>query len=117
MELWGVLRLLTSTSIIVLVDAAYDQFVKRLRKRLKDAGVADDKKYFTDELVFANSTFVRFTHKPSPAFTEKLNRLRDIPLGTLEVTEISLIQTNAVCHPSKTTILGSYRFCLKPPLG
>lgn len=105
----GVLSMPTSVSIIALVTHAYDRFIKDFRQRLTDTGVSDDKTYFTDEMVFANATICRYTHAPSKSFLESVSGFRDIEVATVTTTEVALITGNAVAHPSKTTVLETYR--------
>lgn len=108
--LTGLLSMPTSVSIIALVNPEYDQFVKKFRNKLIDAHVPDDKKYFTDEIIFANITICRYTHKPSPEFIEKLTTMKDLMIGSFTATNVSLVQMNAGASPSKTVILGQYMF-------
>lgn len=109
-ELSGTIHMPTSLVVIALVDPAYDQFVRTLRQALIDAGIPDDKKYFTDEIVFANTTVCRYTHAPSQKFLQEVKKLRDEHIGAFTVHEVSLIETNAGVHPSKTKVFGTYRF-------
>ncbi len=108
-ELTNVIRMPTSVMIAALASPVYSTFITNLRSQLAGAGVADDKQYFTDEMVFANCTFCRYTHNPSPQFIEKLEEFRNINFGQITIDNASLITTNAGCHPSKTTVVGRYR--------
>lgn len=109
-ELSSTIQMPTSLVVIALVDHAYDQFVRTLRQALIDAGISDDKKYFTDEIVFANTTVCRYTHAPSQKFLQEIKKLRVEHIGAFTVHEVSLIETNAGAHPSKTKVFGTYRF-------
>ncbi len=106
----GVLRMPTSLSVIALVTPEYDRFVRVLRRKLFDRGIPDDKQYFTDEMIFGNTTVCRFTHQPSQKFISEVSRHRSAHFGDMDITEVSLIETNAGCHPSKTHIFDTYRF-------
>lgn len=106
----GVLSMPTSASVVALITPEYDAFIRRIRKTFTDTGIPDDKKYFTDEMVFANSTFCRYTHTPSEKFLEVLQSMKDLDIGTFDAHEVSLVVTNAGANPGKTTILGTYRF-------
>lgn len=106
----GLLSMPTSVSIIALVSPEYDQFIRRLRKSLTDAGVPDDKTYFTDEAVFANTTICRYTHAPSEKFTDMLTKNKDMHAGQFAPDKVSLVRMNAVASPAKTTVLGEYQF-------
>lgn len=106
----GLLSMPTSVSLIALVNPDYDRFVKSLRTQLIDAGIPDDKKYFTDEIVFANTTICRYTHKPSAEFLEKLETFKDKSVGDVEIKDVSLVTMNAGAHPSTMNILSTYQF-------
>lgn len=106
----GLLSMPTSVSLIALVTPAYDQFVRRLRASLAAAGVPDDKTYFTDEIIFANTTIIRYTHKPSELFIETLENLQHISVGTWTPKTVSLVTMNAVANPTKTTEYGRFPF-------
>lgn len=106
----GLLSMPTSTSVIALVRPRYDQFVKKLRAALIGIRVPDDKQYFTDELVFANTTFCRYTHTPSEQFLQKLQTMKDIGIGEFIADTMTLVEMNAGAHPSKTRVFGTFRF-------
>lgn len=106
----GVLSLPTSVSVIALVTPRYDTFIRSLRNTFVHAGIPDDKTYFTNEMVFANTTVCRYTHKPTQKFLQKIQELQNTSFGSFTATETMLVETNAVCHPAKTTILGRYEF-------
>lgn len=101
-QLRGTIKFPTSAAIIALIEPAYDAFVKQLRTELAAAGIPDNKTYFTDEMVFANCTFCRYTHAPSEKFLKRLEGFADTNLGEFTAEKMTLIQTNAGCHPSKT---------------
>ena len=106
----GLLSMPTSASLIALVTPQYDQFVRRLRKSLTDNTVPDNKTYFTDEVIFANTTIVRYTHAPSQIFVKTLASLQDISVGTWTPKIVSLVTMNAVANPQKTIDYGSFPF-------
>lgn len=109
-ELVGLISLPTSIAIIALVRPEYDTFVKMLRHSLVASGIPDDKKYFTDEIIFANITICRYTHKPSQKFMNKVDALKEKSIGPFVANKLSLVEMNAGAHPSKTRILGTYSF-------
>ena len=80
-----------------------------LDKGLKEIGVPDNKKYFSNELFFGNISVCRFTKKPSQEFLDKIRELKDINIGELLVKEISLVACNEVCNPNSRKIVGTYR--------
>lgn len=106
----GLLSMPTSVSIIALGTPDYDRFVKALRQDLTAAQVPDDKSYFTDELVFANTTICRYTHKPSNAFLKKLQEMHDQHIGEVSINDMVLVTMNAGANRAKTRILETYRF-------
>lgn len=108
--LQGVMSLPTSTSVIALVTPEYDRFIRLLRQSFVNAGIPDDKTYYTQNVVFANSTICRYQHSPSQEFLKKLETFRDIFIGTFVAGDVVLLETNAVAHPSKTKVFGTYRF-------
>lgn len=108
--LQGVMSMPTSASVIALITPAYNQFIQTLRKTFVSAGIPDDKKYFTEETVFANSTFCRYTHRPTPEFLQTLNQMKDTVIGNFLATHVSLVTTNAGAYPTKTAVLGTYPF-------
>lgn len=118
-EFAGILSLPTSLAIIVLTSPEYDEFVKLLRQELNRAGIPDDKTYFTNDVVFTNTTICRYVHQPSKKFIDEVQKHRSEFFGTMSAKNVSLIQTNAGAHPSKTTILAPTRslkdsFIFKP---
>lgn len=106
----GVLSLPTSVSVIALITPEYDRFIRRLRRAFVRSGIPDDKKYFSDTIVFANTTICRYSHKPPPEFLEKLSMVKDMHIGTGIIDNVSLVEINAGAHPSKTKVFATYRF-------
>lgn len=106
----GLIRMPTSISVIALVTPAYDRCIKLLRKRLVSVGVADDKKYFSPDVIFANATICRYTHKPSEKFMQEVEKHSPEFFGKMTAREVSLIETNAGFYPAKTKVFGTYRF-------
>lgn len=109
-EFSGILLLPTSLAIIALITPEYDHFVRAFRQTLISAGIPDDKQYFTDEVIFANTTVCRYTHEPSQRFLDEVKKHESMFFGSMTAKEVSLIQTNAGAHPSKTKVLGTYQF-------
>jgi len=108
LELKGLLELPTSISVRGYSDKIFGDFVLELREELKKAGIPDDKKYSSKNIVFGNSTTCRFTKKPTESFFTKVKKLKNIEIGKFEIKTIALITTNAVCHPDKTSIIATY---------
>lgn len=106
----GLLSMPTSVLLMALIRPEYDRFVRDFRTRLANANVADDKKYYTDEIMFANITVCRYTHTPSAEFLQKLQTMKDIIIGPYTAKNVSLVTMNAGASPSKTVILDTYQF-------
>lgn len=109
-ELVGLLSMPTSVSIIALVNPEFDHMVKSIRNLFAEANLADDKKYFTDEIVFANITICRYTKTPSKLFLEIIEKNKEKTFGFFTPKETTLVTTNAGMHPSKTTVIESFAF-------
>lgn len=109
-ELQGLLSMPTSISIIALITPEFDHMVKSIRKQFALANLADDKKYFTDEMIFANITICRYTHAPTQLFLETVQKYKDISFGKFSVDKASLVTSNAGMHPSKTTVIDTFSF-------
>jgi len=107
-EIKRLFELPTSLAISAFSDETLGYLALELRKEFKKAGVADNKTYEDKDIVIGNTTISRFTNTPNPEFRQKVKELKEIEIGTFEVNKISLITTNAVCHPSKTKIVEEY---------
>ncbi|NQV13225.1 MAG: hypothetical protein HQ530_02880 [Parcubacteria group bacterium] len=107
-ELRGLLSLPTSLAIRAYSDKTLADLVFGLRKELAKAGVPDDKQYASTNILFGNMTVCRYTTEPNENFRAKVAESKTVDLGKLEVGEIDLITTSAVCHPDKTKILATY---------
>lgn len=97
----------TSLAVCAYSDESYRDLVAELREELVFAGVPDNKKYASDVIV-GNVTVCRYTTTPTDEFIKTVKELKNIEIGELSVDKVFLITTNAVCYPSKTTILGEY---------
>lgn len=109
-ELVGLLSMPTSVSIIALVNPEFDHMVKSIRKLFAQNNLADDKKYFTDEISFANITICRYTKLPSKLFLETVEKNKQKTFGFFTPKETTLVTTNAGMHQSKTTVIESFAF-------
>ncbi|HVT01440.1 MAG TPA: hypothetical protein VHE53_04380 [Patescibacteria group bacterium] len=108
-DLKGLWDLPTSLAIKAFTDESFGNLVMELREELNNAGVPDDKSYGSNEVVIGSSTIIRYTTKPNELFFQKIKELKDIEIGEVNLSEIKLITTNAVNHPSKTKIIESYK--------
>ena len=108
-QLEDLVKFPTSLSLMGYCDDTLQKLVKELDAGLKQIGVPDDKKYFSDKIFFGNITLCRFTHQPSEAFIKKIEELRNIKIGELVVDKINLIICNVVCHPKTRKMVGTYK--------
>lgn len=97
-----------SLAISAFSDKTLGRLALELRRELEKAGVPDNKAYASEDIVIANTTISRFINTPNPEFWQKVKEFKNIDVGNFEVNKISLITTNAVCHPSKTKIIEEY---------
>jgi len=105
MSLKGLFQLPTSIALRGYTDEQLRALVMDLRQGLIDCGVPDDKKYASEKVFFGSSTICRVTQRPNAAFYEQVKNLKEVEVGKLEIQEIALITTNAVCHPRKTVVI------------
>jgi len=108
-QLEDLVKFPTSLSLMGYCDDTLQKLVKELDAGLKQIGVPDDKKYFSDEIFFGNITLCRFTHQPSEAFIKKIEELKNIKIGQFVIDKINLITCNVVCHPKTRRIAGTYK--------
>lgn len=107
-ELKRLFELPTSLAISAFSNETLKHLSLELRAELKKTGVPDNKTYLDEDIVIASATISRFTNIPNPGFKQKVKDLKEIEIGNFEVNKISLITTNAVCHPTKTKIIEEY---------
>jgi len=107
-DLKRLFELPTSLAICAFSDETLGNLALELRMELKKIGVPDNKTYADEHVVIGSTTIARFTKTPNLEFKQKVNVLKEIEIGSFKVNKISLITTNAVCHPSKTKIIEEY---------
>lgn len=107
-DLEGVLRFPTSLSVMGYSGPELENLVRALDAGLTKIGVPDNKKYFSDKIVFGNVTFCRLTHQPGEKFIEAVKALRNTSFGSLPINDFNLITCNAVCAPKTLKIHGNY---------
>lgn len=107
-DIEGLLELPTSLSLRAYADEGLKDLVLELRQGLQEAGVPDNKTYASSDVVFGNLSVCRYTTKPNNLFFSEVKGLKNVKIGRLEVSTISLITTNSVCHPSKTRIIKDF---------
>lgn len=107
-ELANLFELPSSVALCGLGDERYGDLIKSLQKLLEEIGIPSDQKQASDEIFFSNLTVCRFHKTPSNNFYKEITRLKNINIGEINLNKISLITTNAVCHPSKTSVIAEY---------
>ena len=100
----------TSLSISALSDRSYGDLVKDLRAELESAGIPDNKRYGSGEIVFGNVTFCRFKGAPNNQLRELVKSLKNNEFGKFTVDRVNLVVTDAVCSPRNTTIKDTFYF-------
>jgi len=99
----------TSISMMAYSSDLHQKLVLALDKGLKEIGVPDDKKYFSDSIFWGNITICRFTKKPSNKFIETVKKLRNFKIGKFKIEKISLITSNVVIDPKSKNIIAEYK--------
>lgn len=99
-----------SLSVCAYSDKTYGDMVLHVREALNQAGVPDDKRYASGDIVLGNVTFCRYHKKPNNSFIEKTEELKSIDIGRIRAQNIFLITTNSVCHPDHTEIIDRFSF-------
>lgn len=107
-EIGRLFELPTSLAVCAFTDSILGNIALELRSELKKNGIADNKNYASQDVVIGSSTIARYTNTPNQKFLEKLKELREIIIGSFKAEKVSLITTNAVCHPSKTKIIDEF---------
>jgi 2'-5' RNA ligase len=100
----------TSLSISALSDEKYGELVKELRAELEKAGIPDNKRYGSGEIVFGNVTFCRFKSAPNGQLKALVKSLKNNQFGKFVVDRVHLVVTDAVCSPKNTTITDTFYF-------
>ncbi|MBU1118829.1 hypothetical protein KKH43_03035 [Patescibacteria group bacterium] len=108
-NLQGIFKAPTSIGIKGFCGEEIKELVFDLRTELKKAGIPDDKKYVSKDVIIGNTTVCRFTSKPNQEFWKKYKKIKDTETGAFDAKTVSLIKTNAGCHPGKTEIIASYQ--------
>lgn len=103
-----IMELKTSLAIGAFSEEIFGNMALEIRRELAKAGVTDDKRYVTSNIVPANCTITRFTTSPNSKFYDKVKELKEVEIGSFTVEKIFLITCNAACHPSKTKIIEEY---------
>lgn len=93
-------------SLIGTTDPELDQIVLDLDKRLKEAGIPDDKQYINSRYFFSNITLARFADY-SKEFAEKVAKLSvQINFEPYVVDSVSVVTCNAIFKKLKFELQG-----------
>lgn len=104
----GLFELPTSLSLRVYSDENFQHLTEALQNKLKEEGVADNKFYASENIRLGNITISRYSMPPTEAFFKEVEKLKDVKMGSFDLATISLITTNLVCHPDKTSVLAEF---------
>jgi hypothetical protein len=107
-SLEGLLVMPASVAIRAIAEPRFAEFSRKIRFELSSLGVADDKPYIDNDVVFGNITFCRYTATPTESFKAKVEKLRRIELGKLVIDSFDLLSTNSICDLRKTTCHQQY---------
>lgn len=108
MELEGIFEQPSSLSVSGFSDDSLFHLITVLNQTLEEVGVPDNKKYFSGEVYFGNVSFCRFQRPPNQAFRDQVQKLKKVPLGTVQINKVWLVETDLVCHPGHTTVLEKF---------
>lgn len=109
-EISGLLKLSTSLALRAFAQPALLELVTRTRLALESVGLADNKEYVSDDVVFGNVTICRFAHTPARQFVDSAMELANDFNQYMEISQVRLISTNAVCHPDFTQLHATFDF-------
>ena len=107
-ELKGLIELPTSIYIKGYCGQVLEDLVLELRKGLRDNGIVGDKKYPYTDVFIGSITLCRYRCQPNDRVTKEVQRLRNTDIGQLKVDKVSLVTTNFVARPEKTTIIEEF---------
>lgn len=84
-------------ALIGTTDKELDDLVIDLDRKLKEAGVPDDKIYANSQYFFSNITLARFPNKTSQAFKRKVEEIsKTLSFEPYTVDSITLLTSNAI---------------------
>lgn len=93
-SLEGLLLTPSSAALAGYTDEAFPSLVRKLDRALEMVGLADDKRYVSNDVVFTNLTFVRYTCDPTPGFRALLETYDGISLAPFPIRVLELISSN-----------------------
>ncbi len=84
-------------ALLGITDPELDNIILSLDKKLKKAGVPDNKEYTNSKYFFSNMTLVRWSQPLSQIFKNKVEELsRSLPFDPYTVDSMTLLTGNAV---------------------
>ena len=98
----------TSLALIGYTNREHVELVASLGEGLERVGVPDDKVYARDDLFWMSMTVCRLSHEPSEQFLKEVERLEHALSETVQVSEVQLVQCNAVFAETSRVMLGTY---------
>jgi 2'-5' RNA ligase len=107
-EIEDIIKMPTSVLVIAYAEENFKKLFLALDYGLKEIGVPDDKRYFSDSVVWGSITLCRFTHQPKPEFIDKVRSMRHLKFGEMVVSDIKLVVCNAVCHEGSRRTIASF---------
>ena len=108
MELEWIFQQPSSLSVCGFSDDSLLRIINTLNQTLIKVGVPDDKNYFSQDIFFRNVSFCRFQEKPNQAFREKVQELKKVKVGTIQIDKLWLVETDLVGHPARTKVLEEF---------
>lgn len=95
-------------ALVGTTDEELDNIVLDLDKKLKEFGIADDKRYINPKYFFSNITLARFSKPISDKFKKKVEVLSNkIKFDPYVVDSVTLVTTNAVFHNPQ--VIGTWK--------
>ncbi|MBU0455730.1 MAG: hypothetical protein ABIH77_03710 [Pseudomonadota bacterium] len=98
----------TSLSVMAYSSDQLQKLILALDKGLKEIGIPDNKRYFSDEIFWGNISFCRFMKKPAQQFIDRVKQMRHLKIGTFRAEKVHLISCNAGCAKKTIKVHGEY---------
>lgn len=99
----------SSAAMVALASSSILSLTSSLRTAMLNANIPDDKEYISENVVFGNITFCRYTRVPSKEFVDLITSCKKLTIKNIKVNEISLISTNSICYIPKTKVHKSFQ--------
>ncbi|MEI7653598.1 MAG: hypothetical protein WCJ70_05015 [bacterium] len=100
----------TSIALMAYAEEGHIKLIHELDDKLSQAGIPDDKKYFSKDICWANITICRFTHPPTPQLITTAKSMRHLKVSNMQMDETELLTCNEVCDPRSREVWGTYHF-------